>query len=126
MHIHHEAAHHWFAAKGRLGWATCPITENGFLRIASHPNYPNRPGDVPVMMVILRQFCTVGHHQFWIEDVSIRNLLQPGILIPHSQITDVFLLGLAVHKGGTLATFDRQISTTAVQGGGEALELIAV
>ncbi len=42
MHIHHEAAHRWFAAKGQSAWATSPITENGFVRIASHPNYPNR------------------------------------------------------------------------------------
>ncbi|MDO9124550.1 MAG: VapC toxin family PIN domain ribonuclease, partial [Deltaproteobacteria bacterium] len=45
MHIHHELAHRWFAEKGHQAWATCPLTENGFIRIASHPNYPNRPGD---------------------------------------------------------------------------------
>ena len=78
------------------------------------------------MIAILRQFCAAAGHHFWIEDVSIRKLLQPGALIPHSQITDVFLLGLAVHKGGKLATFDRRISTVAVQGGGERLELITL
>ncbi len=46
MHVHHELSHQWFAKKGRKGWATCPLTENGFVRIASHPKYPNRPGDV--------------------------------------------------------------------------------
>lgn len=125
MHIHHEAGHRWFAAGGQSTWATCPITENGLVRIASHPNYPNRPGDVPAVLAILRQFCATAGHHFWSEDVSIRKLLQPGALIPHSQITDVFLLGLAIHKGGKLATFDQRISTAAVQGGGEALELIA-
>lgn len=125
MHIHHDAAHRWFAAKGQSAWATCPITENGFVRIASHPNYPNRPGDVLVVLAILRQFCTAAGHHFWIEDVSIRELLQPGVLILHSQIADVFLLGLAIHKGGKLATFDRRISTVTVPGGGDGLEAIA-
>lgn len=125
MHIHHEAAHRWFATRSQSAWATCPITENGFIRIASHPKYPNRPGDVAAVLAILRQFCAAEGHCFWTADVSIRELLQPGALITYSQITDVFLLGLAVHKGGKLATFDQRISTAAVQGGGEALELIA-
>ena len=77
------------------------------------------------MLVILRQFCATAGHHFWSEDVSIRELLPPGTLIPHSQITDVFLLGLAIYKAGKLATFDQRISTSAVKGGGEALELIA-
>jgi predicted nucleic acid-binding protein len=125
MHIHHEAAHRWFAAKGQSAWATCPITENGFVRIASHPNYPNRPGDVPVVLAILRQFCAPESHHFWTADISIRDLIQPDALITHSQITDVFLIALAVHKGGKLATLDQRIATVAVQGGSQALELIA-
>ncbi|MBP1742910.1 MAG: domain protein family protein, partial [Deltaproteobacteria bacterium] len=50
MHIHHPLAHRWFAEKGQHAWATCPLTENGFIRIASHPNYPNRPGDVTAVL----------------------------------------------------------------------------
>jgi toxin-antitoxin system PIN domain toxin len=125
MHIHHEAAHRWFAAKGQSAWATCPITENGFVRIASHPNYPNRPGHVPVVLAILRQFCAAEGHHFWPADISIRELVKPDALVTHTQITDVFLLGLAVHKGGKLATLDQRIAAVAVQRGSEALELIA-
>ena len=124
MHVHHEAAHRWFAARGQSAWATCPITENGFVRIASHPNYPNRPGNAPTVLSILRQFCAEPGHRFWTADVSMRDVLQPGALITHTQVTDVFLLGLAAHKGGKLATFDRRISPAAVQGGSAALELI--
>ena len=123
MHVHHEAAHQWFAANSQ-SWATCPITENGFVRIASHPNYPNRPGDTRVVLALLRQFCSVKGHCFWSEDLSIRNLFQQGIEISPSQITDAYLLGLAVHKGGLLASFDRRISTAIIQGGSDALELI--
>ncbi|UFP97085.1 TA system VapC family ribonuclease toxin [Gloeobacter morelensis] len=125
MHVHHEAAHRWFAARGRSAWATCPITENGFIRIASHPGYPNRPGDVPVVMGILRQFCAAQGHHFWGANVSLLSMLHTGIVLTHSQITDIFLLGLAAHQGGKLATFDRRIAVDTVHGGNEALELIA-
>jgi uncharacterized protein len=124
MHVHHEAAHRWFGEGAHRAWATCPITENGFIRIASHPRYPNRPGDVSIVLASLRRFCAAQGHQFWTEDISIRDLLVPGCMITHAQIADLFLLGLAVHKGGKLATLDQRIPVTAVPGGGEALELI--
>ncbi|MBA3944370.1 MAG: VapC toxin family PIN domain ribonuclease [Herpetosiphonaceae bacterium] len=124
MHIHHEPAHRWFATRGQSAWATCPLTENGFVRIASHPSYPNRPGDAPAVLSILRQFCETPGHHFWAADISLRDLLQPGVLITHTHVTDIYLLGLAVHHGGKLATFDQRISTTTVQGGRSALEPI--
>jgi len=124
MHVHHEGAHRWFGETGRQAWATSPITENGFVRVASHPNYPNRPGDAPVVLAILRQLCETEGHQFWSDDISIRDLLEPNFILTHSQITDVYLLGLAAHKGGKLATMDRHIPVTAVLGGSQALELI--
>jgi len=124
MHVHHEAAHRWFAHTAHQSWATCPLTENGFVRIASQPSYPNRPGDVGTVLAMLRQFCTVSDHQFWAEDVSIRQLLVLDVVVTHAHITDLYLLGLAVHKGGKLATLDRRIPVAAIQGGAEAIELI--
>jgi toxin-antitoxin system PIN domain toxin len=124
MHLHHEAAHRWFAAHGRSAWATCPITENGFVRIASHPSYPNRPGDATAVLAILRRFCAVPEHHFWPDDMSLRDLLRPDAVITHAQVTDLYLLALAAHKGGKLASFDRRIVTAAVPGGAAALEII--
>jgi len=124
MHIHHESAHHWFAEKGQLSWATSPFTENGFIRIASHPSYPNRPGDVTAVLDIFRQLCGAPGHQFWSEDISLLKILAADAIISHVQITDVYLLGLAVHKRGKLATLDRRIPADAVRGGRKALELI--
>jgi predicted nucleic acid-binding protein len=92
MHIHHESAHRWFAEKGQKAWATCPVTENGFIRIASHPNYPNRPGEVTAVLAILHQLCEASGHHFWTEDLSILQILQPDAIIAHTQITDVYLL----------------------------------
>ncbi len=124
MHVHHEAAHRWFEEKGRQAWATCPITENGFIRIASHPNYPNRPGDVPAVTAILRGFCEASGHQFWADEVSIVDVLEPSAIITHTQIPDVYLAGLSVKHRGKLATLDQHIPIEAVRGGKEALEVI--
>ena len=96
-----------------------------FRSVASHPSYPNRPGDASAVLAILREFCADAGHAFWPDDVSLRDALVANAAITNSQITDVYLLSLAVHTGGRLATFDRRISTAAVRGGSKALELIA-
>jgi hypothetical protein len=124
MHIHHEVAHLWFVEKGQQAWATCPLTENGFVRIASHPNYPNRPGEAPVVLDILRQLCETPGHHFWTDNISLLQILAAGAIITHGQITDVYLLGLAVHRKGKLATLDQRIPSQAVRQGRDALELI--
>ncbi len=124
MHMHHEPAHRWFADTGQQAWATCPLTENGFIRIASHPSYPNRPGGVPTVLGILRQLRKAPGHHFWSEDISILQILDPDVVITHAQITDVYLLGLAAWKKGKLATLDQRIPFQAVRGGRKALELI--
>lgn len=126
MHVHHEPAHRWFAVRGRASWATCPLTENGFIRIASHPNYPNRPGDAPQLVSLLRQMCAEAGHQFWPDDISLRDVLAPDVLFTHCHVTDVYLLGLAAARGGKLATFDHRIVPALVRGGEEALEIIPV
>jgi uncharacterized protein len=124
MHLHHEAAHRWLAAHSQAPWATCPLTENGFVRIASHPSYPNRPGNAQVVLALLRRLCVRDGHTFWPDDVSLRALIQPTALLTHNQLTDVYLLGLAIAHGGKLASFDQHIPVAAITGGAQALELI--
>ena len=123
-HVHHQATHRWFGAVGRYDWATCPLTENGFVRVASHPSYSNSPGDAAAVLAILRQMCAAEGHRFWSAERSIRDLIRPGAVITHSQITDVYLLGLAVGHGGKFATLDRRISSNTVEGGSDALMVI--
>jgi toxin-antitoxin system PIN domain toxin len=124
MHLHHDAAHRWFTETGKAAWATCPITENGFVRVASHPSYPNRPGNASVVLETLQQLCATAGHHFWSADITIRELIRAEVQLKHSQITDLFLLGLAVYKGGKLATFDQRIPLDAVSGGKQSLELL--
>ncbi len=125
-HIHHEFSHIWFQKLGQNLWATCPITQNGFTRIISHPSYPNCPGNPSVALLILKRFCQDPRHRFWPSRVSLLNkkLFSSTEKISHTQITDIYLLGLAAQQRGKLATFDQNIPAHAVRGGIEALELI--
>jgi toxin-antitoxin system PIN domain toxin len=117
-HMHHEAAHHWFVAARGAGWATCPMTENGLVRVISNPAYPGRRTTVADALDRLRRFTGSGDHIHWPDDVSI---LLPGCLdvsqiTGHQEVTDAYLLALAVHHEGVLATFDRSVRTSAVPG----------
>ena len=117
-HIHHEPAHDWFADHCAEGWATCPVTENGFVRILAGPGYGGPAHRVTDLMGRLRKFCASGHHEFWPETLSLRDesVFDPRFLAGHRQITDVYLLGLAKSRRGRLATFDRTIPLKAVIG----------
>lgn len=125
-HVAHEAAHAWFAAEGAKSWATCPITENGVLRILGNPKYPNSPGSPALVAPIMMQMRGLPGHLFWSDDISLTgsDLVEPGKITTPAQVTDVYLLALAVANGGKLATFDRRLAVNAVRGGRGAVALI--
>jgi toxin-antitoxin system PIN domain toxin len=110
-------ARRWLAGRGRDGWATCPITENGFVRIVSQAGYPN-PVTVSEGIHLLRGLTAVEDHEFWPCDVSFSapETVDTARPLGPNQVTDVYLLALARHHHGFLATFDRRIATTAVPG----------
>jgi toxin-antitoxin system PIN domain toxin len=125
-HVHHETAHDWFADNASEGWATCPMTENGFVRVLANPAYggTSRPSE---LVGRLRRFCKGPRYQFWTDDISLRDetLFDPAFLTSHRQLTDIYLLGLAKKRGGRLATFDRTIPVKAIVGGRrELLEVV--
>ena len=117
-HVHHDPAHTWFAANRLLGWATCPITENGLVRILSNSSYTGVHEPPAAVRRRLALFCASGGHEFWPDELSLRDVdifpLLPGV--SHGQLTDAYLLGLAKRHGGRLATFDRRIPIGAVAG----------
>lgn len=126
-HVHHEAAHRWFAENRESGWASCPLTENGAVRILSNPAYSGATETTDVVVRRLSAFCASGEHAFWEDSVSIRDerVFKRPLPISHRQLTDVYLLGLAKARGGRLATFDRHIPLSAIiRGGAGDLELI--
>jgi toxin-antitoxin system PIN domain toxin len=115
--VHHETAHDWFAEHRTNGWATCPITENGFVRILTHPRAVVED-DAQAVRGSLRKFCGSPGHVFWLDAVSLRDarVFDPSVIVTHRQLTDVYLLGLATKMNGTLATFDGRIPLKAVRG----------
>lgn len=115
-HVHHEVAHDWFADHRANGWATCPVTENGFVRVLTATRNDAGPTRAPELVERLRQFCTAELHIFWPASVSLRDdtIVRPSFVRGYRQLTDVYLLGLAVGMGGCLATFDRTIPLGAV------------
>jgi len=117
-HVHHGAAHDWFAANRHGGWATCPLTENGLVRILSNTAYSGVHETPAAILRRLGTFCASGQHVFWADEVSFRDrrLFNLSAAVTHRQVTDVYLLGLAREKGGRLATFDRRIPVGAVVG----------
>jgi len=116
-HVHHWVAHEWWAANRSAGWATCPLTENGLARIMSQSGYKNRVTATFAIDLLAEQ---VGEtdHAFWPDDVSLRNgaLFDPSCILGPNQITDVYLLALAMKNGGRLATLDRSVPLRAVRG----------
>jgi uncharacterized protein len=122
-HVSHEKAHEWFAREGRAHWATCPITENGLVRIIASPKHPNALSSATAAIELLTRLTGLPGHEFWSDGISLRDeerfnaarILTPG------QITDSYLLALAASRGCVLATLDRRLSTAVVKHGESAL-----
>jgi len=114
-HVHHHMAHSWIETHSNEGWATCPITQNGCVRILAQPKYPN---SIPVTDAIRRLGSAISQpeHAFWKDDLSIVDVLHFNTdrILASRQITDLYLLALAVQHGGRLITFDKAIPLTAV------------
>lgn len=115
-HIHYESAHRWLGHNRKQGWATCPITVNGCIRILSSPTYPAVSVSPAEVAGDLRHACSATDHHFWPDSVSLldESLFLASMIGGHQKITDVYLLGLAVRNHGRLATFDRSIAMKAV------------
>lgn len=118
-HIHYSRAKQWIDIHGVAGWASCPLTQNGFARIASKPGYP-RPALLADALAILNAQIRDSGHEFWPDDISITdpNVFDHSRILGPNKITDVYLLALAVKNGGRLVTFDKGVPIAAVKGAG--------
>ena len=116
-HSLHSRAMTWYARHARSGWASCPLTQNGCIRIMSHPGYPNA---LPVQSVVERLGEAVSSpvHEFWSDDISLLDtrLVDAAKIHGPRQLTDAYLLALAMHHGGVFVTFDRAVPVDAARG----------
>ena len=115
-HLHHNRAKEWMLSQSNPAWASCPLTQNGFVRIISQPAYP---ASVSVQNAtdLLLEATRSAHHTFWPDDLSILD----DAVFDHSrihgpkQITDAYLLALAVKNDGRLVAFDRSVALSSVR-----------
>jgi len=116
-HIHHRRASKWLAAHIAAGWASCAITQNGCVRIMSQPGYPN---PLPTAQVAARlgEAASTRHHLFVPASASLLDatLFDTSQLLGHRQVTDAWLLGLAVAHGLRLVSFDGGLPLRVVRG----------
>jgi len=110
-HVHHEAAHRWFAAHKAEGWATCPLTEAAFVRLSAHPSVVGAAVSVGEAFRILDGSVRTGSYEFWAMDTALLQIQRPirERLAGPKQVMDALLLDLAIRRKGKLATFDRRV-----------------
>ena len=116
-HIHHQRASQWLEQSLHHGWASCPLTQNGCLRILAQPAYPQA---LPLAAVAQRlgQAAATPAHLFIADDYSLLDAdsLHWPQLLGHRQVTDAYLLGLAVRHGCRFVSFDARVNLAAVPG----------
>lgn len=116
-HSLHTRATAWFGDNAHSGWASCPLTQNGCIRVTSHPGYPNC---LPVQAVVerLAEASAQTLHEFWADDISLLDarLVDSKRIHGPRQLTDVYLLALAVRRNGRFITFDESVPSEAVAG----------
>jgi toxin-antitoxin system PIN domain toxin len=112
-HRAHVNVQHWLGRHAGEGWATCPLTQIAFVRILSNPSFSENALTPTDALTLLK--ANLGHpaHRFWGDDISLKEALDPLAqkLTGHQQVTDAYLLGLAIHKKGKLVTMDRAVRT---------------
>ena len=117
-HIHHHLVHEWFEGEGSPRWATCPLTQLGFIRLSSNPAFTNDAVTPDAALTLLRAMTAVDGHEFWPDEIDCvavgfsSNLRVTG----HRQVTDAYLFSLARMRSGCLATLDRRMLRLLPQG----------
>jgi toxin-antitoxin system PIN domain toxin len=116
-HVHHARAREWFRVEARRGWSSCPITQNGCIRVMSQPAYPN-PLPTAAVLERIAHAARHPHHEFWPDDISLldADVVDGRRIHGPKQVTEIYLLALSLRHGGRFVTFDGAIPVSAVPG----------
>jgi uncharacterized protein len=121
-HSHHQAATRWFGLHQSEGWATCPLTQAGFVRVIANPaSDPNAPSPVLAMELLKESLATNPHHDFWPDAIPL-GAISAAVrrrVVGHNQVTDAYLLSLAIYRKARFVTFDRGVQSLAPKGSSE-------
>jgi uncharacterized protein len=121
-HVHHAPMRAWFRENRTRGWATCPVTESGFVRVSSNPRALPAAIGIEAAREVLSALRSVSGHRFLADDVSLADSDVPRIS-GYRQVTDAHLLTLARRRGARLLTFDPGIRSLAE---GQDVELLSL
>ena len=124
VHTHHQRARSWFLSPARDAWATCPLTENGFVRIVGQNAYQSFTGATEDARAALNVLTSNPGHQFWPDSLSLRDKVVFPQLSRSKHLTDFYLLALAVSRKGKFATLDPRVDPSLVPGGPQAYFLL--
>jgi len=110
-HEYHDLGRSWFRKYGRQGWATCPLTQAGFVRIVSNPAFSRDAFTVGEAIDLLQGNLEAPEHEFWTDDIPFAKAVLPfaSRLFGHRQVTDAYLLGLALRHKAKLVTLDTSV-----------------
>ena len=117
-HVHHAQALA-FVRRRKLKIATCPLVENGIIRVLNLPGYSKHgPAGFEAVQRKLQQICADLDHEFWSDSISLRTdgVVDWSRVLGHNQITDVYLLALALTNSGCLVTLDHRVALSTVIG----------
>jgi len=127
-HPFHKRSAQWFSGAATSGWATCPITQSGCVRLLSNPAFTANPPSAVTALRILQTATESGsNHHFWSDDLplsTLRTRWSRGL--GHKQIADAYLIALAIHHHGSLVTFDSRMTALAVEGNIEQNVLVVL
>ncbi len=123
-HVHHRQAQEWFARRKKAGFRTCPLTETGFVRISSNPQFTPDAVSPADALALLARITSLPGYEFWPDHLPLVDAAgRDRPISGHRQVTDAYLAGLAAANGGVLATFDRGVLVPG--GGSDLVELLA-
>ena len=126
VHEHHDAAHRWFRGRADARWATCSLTQLGFVRIVSNPAFSRDALSPAAAAMLLAENLAHPAHEFWAESLQVPAAIKgmESGLHGYKQLTDAYLLALANRRKSVLATFDRGLRTLASETFESALEIV--
>jgi toxin-antitoxin system PIN domain toxin len=117
-HVFHEKAHTWWIKNEAKGWASCPLSENGVIRVMTIPAYRKQKKLVPSEVVeSLQNFASTTNHEFWADDLSLRDnkIFDSEKILSGQHLTDIYLLALAAKNHSQLVTFDQNIPVLPIR-----------
>lgn len=125
-HVHHDAAHRWFEARAAARWATCALTQLGFVRLVSNPAFSRDALSPSGGLALLAVNLSHPRHEFWPEAPPLPTAItgMEAGLQGYRQLTDAYLLSLARHRSAVLATFDRGVRGLAGAAFASAVDVV--